>query len=54
LRRVAGGSAKANELLAEAERLDAATAWMSPDAYDAISSKALHYDSYRTRRKRDR
>ncbi len=49
LRRVAGGSAKPDELLAEADLLDTTSVSLTADTHDAMNSKRMHYDSHRTR-----
>ncbi|MBW3651816.1 MAG: VWA domain-containing protein [Actinobacteria bacterium] len=53
LRLSATGSAKADELLAEADMLDDTGSTLAPSSYDATARKRLHYDAYRARRRRD-
>jgi Ca-activated chloride channel family protein len=54
LRRTAPDSAKAAELLSEADRLEETSAMLAASTYDASTQKQLHYDAYQSRRKRDR
>lgn len=54
LRRTAAGSAKADELLAEAELLDDTSRLLASTTYDASTQKRLHYDAHRARRRRGR
>jgi Ca-activated chloride channel family protein len=53
LRLNAPGSAKADELLAEADMLDGTGALLASASYDATTRKRLHYDAYRARRRRE-
>jgi len=53
LRQSATGSAKADELLAEADMLDGTGGLLASATYDATTRKRLHYDAYRARRRRE-
>lgn len=53
LRLSAAGSAQADELLAEAATLDDTGGLLASSSYDATTRKRLHYDSHRTRRRRE-
>jgi hypothetical protein len=52
LRTEAPKSAKAGELLEQAEHLEANVAFMSSGAYDGGTRKAMHYQTRETRRRR--
>ncbi|MBA3956456.1 MAG: VWA domain-containing protein [Acidimicrobiia bacterium] len=53
LRQSATDSAKADELLAEADMLDGTGGLLASATYDATTRKRLHYDAYRARRRRE-
>jgi len=52
LRRSAPRSAKAAELLAEADKLDEVSEELSGPSYDAATRKRLYYEAHQTRRRR--
>jgi len=52
LRAAAEHSERKDELLAQADKLDAWHNHLSPASWDALSSKAMHYESWRSRRGR--
>jgi Ca-activated chloride channel family protein len=54
LRRTAPDSAKAAELLSEADRLEETSGLLAASTYNSSTQKQLHYDAYQSRRKRDR
>ncbi|MDP9067402.1 MAG: VWA domain-containing protein [Actinomycetota bacterium] len=54
LRSIAANSKRAEELLSEAEILESHSNMAAPGSYDAMSSKAMHYDQHRKQRARRR
>lgn len=52
IRGLAPGSPRADELLAEADRLEATAKLADPSSYGPRAAKAMHYDSHSSRRRR--
>jgi Ca-activated chloride channel homolog len=52
LRELARGSTKADELLAEAQRLEDSATLVDPATFGAASSKTMHYQAHQSRRRR--